>query len=107
MPTLTLELSTETYQQLEQAARFQDTSVQEIALEWLAQHPMLSVSLSERARMRQVLRKAGLLTELGPELKKLASECTVTLEQVSEALDHTAGQPLSEIILEQRVPKGW
>jgi len=39
-------------------------------------------------------------------MKKRAEQCTVTLEEVRTILDKTQGKPLSEIILEQRGPKG-
>ena len=59
---------------------------------------------SERERARQVLRAAGLLTELGPNLRKLA-DSTVRLEDVQAALARVGGKTLSEIVLEQRGPK--
>ena len=59
---------------------------------------------SERERARQVLRAAGLLTELGPNLRRLA-DSTVRLEDVQAALARAGGKTLSEIVLEQRGPK--
>ncbi len=59
---------------------------------------------SERERARQVLRAAGLLTELGPNSRKLA-DSTVRLEDVQAALARAGGKTLSEIVLEQRGPK--
>ena len=59
---------------------------------------------SDRERARQVLRAAGLLTELGPNLRKLA-DSTVRLEDVQAALARAGGKTLSEIVLEQRGPK--
>ena len=62
---------------------------------------------SEREQFTEALRAAGMLTELGPEMKKRAEQCTVTLEEVRASLDRAGGKPLSEIIIEQRGPKEW
>jgi hypothetical protein len=61
--------------------------------------------MSERERAIEALRAAGLLTELGPEEKQRAAQCTTTLEEVRAALDRAGGPPLSELILEMRGPK--
>jgi hypothetical protein len=60
---------------------------------------------TDREKLIEILRATGLLTELGPEMKKRAEQCTVTLEEVKAILDRTKGKPLSEIIIEQRGPK--
>lgn len=49
-------------------------------------------------------REVGLLTELGPDLLKLANPA-VSLAEVQESLARAGGTPLSEIVLEQRGPK--
>ncbi len=61
--------------------------------------------VSERERADRVLREAGLLTELGPELRKRAELSTVTLDEVVEFMTSAGGKPLSEIVLEQRQAK--
>ena len=58
----------------------------------------------ERTRVRELLRAAGLLAELGPNLKAMADP-TISLEDVIAAMDRAGGQPLSEIILEDRGPR--
>jgi predicted DNA-binding antitoxin AbrB/MazE fold protein len=58
----------------------------------------------ERTRVREVLRAAGLLAELGPNLKAMADP-TISLEEVRAALSRAGGTPLSELILEDRGPK--
>ncbi len=60
---------------------------------------------SEREEFTQVLRTAGLLSELSPEMKQTARKCNVTLEEVRKSLDRSEGPLLSEIILEQRGSK--
>jgi len=56
---------------------------------------------SNRERARQALRVAGLLTDLGPNLRRLADP-TVRLESVRTALGRAGGKALGEIVLEQR-----
>lgn len=58
--------------------------------------------LSERERGRRALMAGGLLTDLGPELKKMANQNTISLEQAQQILGAAQGKPLSEIIVEQR-----
>ena len=59
----------------------------------------------ERERVRELLRAAGLLAELGPEMERRAVEATMTLEEVRIGLNAAGGVPLSELILEMRGPK--
>jgi len=59
---------------------------------------------SDREKARQSLYAAGLLTELGPNLRGLADP-TVRLENVRAALGRAGGKTRSEIVLEQRGPK--
>jgi hypothetical protein len=78
-----------------------------LAQEWLAERLVATpeLELDERARVTEVLRASGMLAELGPELYARADP-TISLEEVQAALDRAGGKPLSEIILEQRGPKG-
>ena len=59
----------------------------------------------ERERLTELLRAAGLLTELSPEEKLRAAQSTLTLDEARAILDRAGGTPLSEIILEMRGPK--
>ncbi len=61
--------------------------------------------LSERDRLRAVLRAAGMVIELSPDEKRLASQSTLTLEEARAILDRTESNPLNEIILEMRGPE--
>lgn len=63
-------------------------------------------ALSEREKAIAVLRTGGLLTELSREEQQRAVACTVALEEVVESLSSVDGQPLSELIIEMRGPKG-
>ena len=69
-------------------------------------HPdIVPAPAGERERVRAALQAAGLRAELGPEAQLLAAESTATLEEVEAAFARAGGQPLSEIVLEQRGPK--
>lgn len=61
----------------------------------------------DREEARRILQAAGLLTELGPELRQRAESSTATLEEVIAAMDRAGGKLLSEIVLEQRRAKAW
>ncbi len=60
---------------------------------------------SLRERAREVLREAGLLTELGPELKQFIAEGPIiTREEAQAIFARNPGKSLSEIVIEQRGP---
>ncbi len=107
MTTLTLELSPELYERLHTEADYLDKPVGVVAQEWLAERlvPQARALIGERERATSALRAAGLLAELGPEMRKRAESSTATLEEISAAFERAEGKPLSEIILEQRGPK--
>jgi len=118
MTALTLELPPELYARLRAEAERLGRSAQDIAQDWLAERleeapPATSAMgempspapMSDRDRTTEVLRAAGLLAEPSPEMRRLAAESTMTLEEVSAALDRAGGKPLSEVILEMRGPK--
>lgn len=60
--------------------------------------------MSERDRFTAMLRVHGLLSEPTPEELARAATCTVTLEEVQEALTRAGGTPLSDIVIAQRGP---
>ena len=105
METLTLTLPSDIYQRLTTAAERLSQSPQVVAQEWLAKF-QLPPAQNENKPTRQILREAGLLTELGPELKRLADP-TISLDEVSAALSQVEGPSLTEILLEQRRLKEW
>lgn len=107
MNTLMLELTPDLYSRLRQEAERIGKPLEKTAQELLAQRLESAPpgEKSERERVREALQAAGLLTELGPEMKKRAQHATMTLEEVRAALDQSEGEPLSELILEMRGPK--
>ena len=105
MATLTIDLPAELYDRLRVESERAGKPPEIIAREWLAERLPPAAVGSERERVREALRAAGLLAELGPEMKKRAARSTATLEEVSALLDRAGGRPLSEIVLEQRGPK--
>ena len=106
MMALTLQLPSEAYRQLREEATRLGKSPQVMAEEWLVERLTLppAAPVSDRERARQALRAAGLLTEPGPNSRRLADP-TVRLEDVRAALARAGGKTLSEIVLEQRGPK--
>jgi hypothetical protein len=107
MTALNLKLPPKIYRQLREEAARLGKSPQAVAQEWIVERltPPSAAPSTDRERARQALRAAGLLTELGPNLRRLADP-TVRLEDVKAALNRAGGKALSEIILEQRGPKG-
>lgn len=105
METLILNLQSELYQQLQLRASKRGKSPEELAAEWVAKR-LNPKSVSERERAREILRSAGLLVEPSQQMRKLASEVTMTLAEVQTKLDKAGGKPLSEIVIEQRGLKG-
>jgi hypothetical protein len=107
MTTLTLELSPEAYQRLHEAATRLGKPPQVVAQEWLIER--LSVPMpapdSARENVRRALRASGLLAEPILHLPRHIDRL-VRLEDVEASLARVGGKPLSEIILEQRGPKG-
>ena len=106
MTTLTVELSTEQYEQLQIEATQAGEPVQRFAHRLLTERAVPTRKLlREREQVTDALRKAGILSELGPAMKKRASEATMTLAEVQAALDASDGPLLSEVILAMRGPK--
>jgi len=103
MTTLTIDLPSDLYERLRAEAERAGKPPATVAREWLAER--LPPAASERELIREALRAAGLLVEFSPEEIAQARAVTVTLEEVSAALDRAGGRPLSEIVLEQRGPK--
>ena len=107
MTTLTLELTPEAYRRLHEEADRQGKPLQMVAQEWLVERlaPLALPTGSDRERVRKALHAAGLLVDLGPGLRVRANPM-VPIEDVEAALARAGGKPLSEIVLEQRGPKG-
>ena len=96
MTVLTLELSPELYEQLHREAEILGESIQGVALNLLTERLSLLPSvapMTERERVKEVLRAAGLLAELSPSEKEHAAQSTMSLEEVRVALDRSNGKP--------------
>ena len=107
MATLTLELPPEAYHRLYEEANRLGKLPQVVAQEWLIER--LSVPMpasdSEREKARRAFRVAGLSVERSPRLPRRGDR-HVCLEDVEASLARAGGKPLSDIVLEQRGPKG-
>ena len=103
MTTLNLDLSPELYRKLRAEADRLGQPVAVVAKQLLAElltSPRSAVP-TDRETARETLRAAGLLAELSPELR-VGANSTVRLEDVEAAFARVGGQPLSEIVIEQR-----
>ena len=105
MTTITLDLPTDLYDRLREEADRAGKPPAVVAREWLAERLPAPVAISDRDKAREALRAAGLLVEFPPDVIARARAVTVTLEEVSAALERAGGRPLSEIVIEQRGPK--
>ena len=105
MTLLTLELEPELYENLRQEASRLGKSLEKTAETILYQRLNPPATPSDKAKAIEALKKAGLLAELGPEMKKRAEQANLSLDEVRAALDAAPGKPLSEIIIEMRGPK--
>lgn len=105
MTTLTLELPPDLFERVRKEAEQARKPIETLIQESLVRHFPPSAPMDERERAREVLRAAGLLTEPGPEVQRLASEASMTLEEINDAFARAGGKPLSEIVIEQRGPK--
>ena len=104
MAELLIELPPEVYNKLRDKADLLGKSPQELAQDLVITQLNASQEeiLPERERGRQALIEAGLLTELGPELKKRANPKALSLEEAQRILSTAGGKALSEIVIEQR-----
>lgn len=104
MSQLTIDLPQELFERLRRAAERTGKPVETLASDLLSEQ-LPAAELSERERAHEVLRAAGLLTELGLELKRQAATATLSLEEIQAILSRAGGKPLSEIVIEQRGPQ--
>ncbi len=105
MTTLILELQPDLYDRLAQEAARPGQPVEKLVEEWLERRFPPPAPACERERAIAVLREAGLLTEPDPELKRQAAQATMSLEDIQAIFARVGGNPLSEIVLDQRGPK--
>lgn len=105
MTSVTVELTPDIYDRLQAEAERQGQPVAAIIEAWVVEHLQTPVAPTERERVRAVMAAAGLLTDLSPDLQRLAAQSTATLEDVQAAFARAGGPPLSDTVLEQRGPK--
>jgi hypothetical protein len=105
MTALLLNLSPEVYDRLREEAARQGKPPEGVAQQLLTDVLAPPPLASDRERSIAAMRAAGLLVEPSPAMLARASRATMTLEEVSAALDRAGGKPLSEVILEQRGTK--
>ena len=105
MTNIIVELESTDYERLEAEATRLGKTPDSLIQEWVAerlQKPQPE-QLSDNELAVRALKEAGLLTELSPELKKLANP-TMTREEVEAALSRD-GVSLSQIVIDGRGPK--
>ena len=100
MTTLTLELPKDLLRLLQKRASEEGQEPQEAALRILKEE-LTPEAKSERERVIEVLQAAGLIRPLSEELRQMIDP-SVTHEEVEAAFARAGGEPLSEIIIEQR-----
>jgi len=106
LTALIVELSPELYARLRAEAERQGKVPEGVAREWLAARLDPAPTAGDRERSIAALRAVGRLSDPSPALLARAARATMTLDEVSTALDRADGKPLNEIILEQRGPQG-
>ncbi len=106
MTALTLELAPDLMERLQIEAARLGKPAEVLVGEWLTAHLTPIPPLSERERAREVLRAAGLLSEPTDAMRAIAAQSTATLAEIQTSFARVGGKPLSEIVIEQRGPKG-
>ncbi|HEX5505652.1 MAG TPA: hypothetical protein VFW96_23745 [Thermomicrobiales bacterium] len=105
MTALTLDLPADLYERLRAEAARQGRPPEAVARAWLAERLPAPGPAASRERSVAAMRAAGLLAEPRAAMRARAAGATMTLAEVSAALDRAGGKPLSELVLEQRGPK--
>lgn len=104
MTVLTVELNPTLWQLLQTQAQQRQQSVEMVAAALLEAQlrPSQLPKATEQADVLRLLAESGLLTELGDGLREKISTTAVNHENVVAALGRAGGEPLSQIILNQR-----
>ena len=129
MDTITLTLSPEVHQRLEKKAKQVGQSPETVAQELLTGQlspqagetgrvlreasrsyiqpvPVVRPNTeTEREKLSRLLREAGMMSEIGPHMRRLVETIPADRDKVVAILSRAGGEPLSEIVLEQRGPK--
>lgn len=129
MDTITLTLSPEVHQRLEKKAKQVGQSPETVAQELLTGQlspqagetgrvlreasrsyiqpvPVVRPNTeTEREKLSRLLREAGMMSEIGPHMRRLVETIPADRDKVVAILSRAGGKSLSEIVLEQRGPK--
>lgn len=103
MYTITIDLSAETYKQLEERARKSGQAVEVLSRE-LLETALTSHEVACPRTAREALQAVGRVRPLSDALRRKIIP-GVTLEEVRAILSQAGGPSLSDIIHEQRGPK--
>jgi hypothetical protein len=104
MSTITIDISSETYKKLVEQSRNTGKRIEVLSSE-LLEDALKSRETARPKTVREVLQERGWVRPLGDTLKRKIIP-GVTLEEVRKALTQAGSPSLSDIILEQRGPKG-
>jgi hypothetical protein len=91
------------YERLAAVAEAEGKAMDELVRE-LVEQALPSVSYAQKST-KEILRDAGLLTELSNDLKALIGDDPPSLDEVIEILSKAGGPSLGEILDQQRGPK--
>ena len=103
MPTMVIDLPSETYKRLEEQARKAGKALEALTCE-LLETALQAQQETPCRTARAVLQAAGRVRPLSESLRRKIIP-GVTLDEVRHALTQAAGPTLSNIVLEQRGPK--
>ena len=105
METVVLHLSRQSYKDLQEQAHRAGKPVEVFTRDILEDALQQTGTQSPAKTTREILEAGGRLRPLGEHLKRRIIP-GVTLEEVRETLKRSGGPSLSELILEQRGPRG-
>ena len=103
MPTMTIEMPSETYRRLQEQARRAGKAPEVLGRE-LLEAALRAQEQPRPGTVREVLQATGRIRPLSDALRAKIIP-GVTLEEVRAALSRAAGPSLSELVQEQRGPK--
>jgi predicted DNA-binding protein len=103
MTTLTVDFPQDVYERFAALAEAEGKTMDEYMLE-LVEQALPPVSFAHKSA-REILKEAGMLTELSDELKALIGDDPPSLDEVIEILSNAGGPSLGEILDKQRGPK--
>lgn len=106
METIKIQVPSELAQQI-RLHRNELPRILELGLHYLATEDNKKLIANSKPDAIQLLAEAGLLTDLGQDLRHRAENSTASLGEVVETMSAAGGKSLSEIVIEQRRAKEW